>query len=38
VYDVGSGESEDYAETDSYYEHEPFNDNVMGDVGFDDRH
>jgi hypothetical protein len=36
VYGVGSGESDDYAEADSYHEHEPFNVNVMGDVGFDD--
>jgi hypothetical protein len=37
VYDVGSGESEDYAEAyDSYHEHEPFNINVTRDVGFDD--
>jgi hypothetical protein len=36
VYDVGSGESDDYAEADSYHEHEPFNVNVTGDVGFDD--
>jgi hypothetical protein len=36
VYDIGSGESEDYAEADSYHEHEPFNVNVTGDVGFDD--
>jgi hypothetical protein len=36
VYDVGSGESEDYAEADSYHEDEPFNINVTGDVGFDD--
>jgi hypothetical protein len=33
VYDVGNGESKDYAEADSYHEHEPFNINVMGDVG-----
>jgi hypothetical protein len=36
VYDVGSGESDDYVEADSYHEHEPFNVNVTGDVGFDD--
>jgi hypothetical protein len=36
VYDVGNGESEDYAEADSYHEHEPFNDNVTGDICFDD--
>jgi hypothetical protein len=36
VYDVGSGESDDYAEANSYYEHEPFNINVTGDVDFDD--
>jgi hypothetical protein len=36
VYDVGSGESDDGAEADSYHEHEPFNVNVTGDVGFDD--
>jgi hypothetical protein len=36
VYDVGSGESEDYAEAYSYHEHEPFKVNVTGDVGFDD--
>jgi hypothetical protein len=36
VYDVGSGESDDYAEADSYHEDEPFIINVMGDVGFDD--
>jgi hypothetical protein len=33
VYNVGSG---DYAEADSYHEHEPFNVNMTGDVGFDD--
>lgn len=36
MYDVGSGESEDYAEADSYHEHKPFNVNVTGDVSFDD--
>jgi hypothetical protein len=36
VYDVGSGESENYAEADSYHEHKPFKVNVTGDVGFDD--
>jgi hypothetical protein len=36
MYNVSSGEIEDYAEADSYHEHEPFNFNVMGDVGFDD--
>jgi hypothetical protein len=35
VYDVGEGESSDYAEADSYHEHEPFNVNVTGDVGID---
>jgi len=32
----GSGESDDGAEADSFHEHEPFNVNVTGDVGFDD--
>jgi hypothetical protein len=36
VYDVGGGEIDDYAEADSYHEHEPFNVNMTRDVGFDD--
>jgi hypothetical protein len=36
VNDIRSGESEDYAEADSYHEHESFNVNVTGDIGFDD--
>jgi hypothetical protein len=36
VYNVGSGEINDYAEADSYHEHEHFNVNVTGEVGFVD--
>jgi len=35
MYNVGNGKSDDYAEADSYHEHEPFNVNVTGDVDFD---
>jgi hypothetical protein len=36
VYDVGEGESHDYNKDDSYHEYEPFNVDIIGDVGIDD--